>query len=443
MVEGPNNGGGDSRNLKTHDSSGKLPANDPRRTGSGRGLRCFRRQETHVSSARLSRWARRFLLASAAWFVLAQVVVLTGGPRRVEVVLGLYGFVLTTVFGKAYSLVPSYFDRTLAWSSAPMVQLPLTTGGVVALGLAGYRVGPAWLRPVGALLWVAGVVVFLATLLVTIGDNITGAETGTGDANADRRPLDRLANAAVPVVLLYLLAGCVELLAWAIDAPSPFGGLAVSTSHLFATGVALLLLFAVGYRLLPRFLVVYPSRALAGVTLGLGVLGPGLLAWGYPAGPVFRAGAVVESLAVLGFAGAYGRMYVRTDRDRVGRNGPLAGVALGCLGVGLGVSFAFTGVDAALGVVHRRLNLFGLLGLSIIGAVYQFYPPAVCPWPGGSDRTALASLVLVAGGLALTVLAAFTRPVFATAGHALVLLGGLTFSYLLAGAIHFQKQRGA
>lgn len=397
------------------------------------------RRGIDVSRARISRWTRRFLPVSAGWFVLSQVAILAGAPGSVEVTFGLYGFVLTTVFGKGYSLIPSYFDRSLAWPSAPMVQLPLTTGGVAALGLSAWSLGPAWLEPLGATLWVAGVAVFLGAILVTIGDNLTGTETGTGGANADRQDLDRLANAFVPVVLLYLVVGSADLLAGAVGGRSLLGAGGVGTSHLLAAGAGLLLLFAIGYRLLPRFLVVHPSRRLAAPVLGFGALGPALLAWGFPAGPVFQAGAVVESVAVVGFALAYVRMFVRTDRDRVGFYGPLSGVVLGCLGVGLGVWFAFVGLDPALGAIHRRLNLFGLLGLSIVGAVYQFYPPALCPWPGGSDRGALVTIGLIAAGLAIQI-AGPVVAVVAPVGHALVLVGAAGFGYLLAGAVRYQSR---
>lgn len=393
-----------------------------------------------MSSARISRWARRFLLVSAAWLLLSQVAILADAPRRAEIFLGLYGFVLTTLFGKAYSLVPSYFDRTLAWSYAPAVQLPLITGGVAALAV-GTVGGPAWLPAAGALAWVAGVAIFLGTMLATIADNLTGAETGTGNASADRRGLDRLANAFVPVVFLYLFVGCVELLAGTVGTPSLFGGLAIRTSHVLAAGVALLLLFSVGYRLLPRFLVVYPSRRLAAVVLPFGALGPALLAWGYPAGAVFRAGAVVQSVAVVGFAAAYLRMVSRTDRDRIGLYSVAVGVVFGCLGVALGAHFAFVGLDVELATAHRHVNVYGLLGLSIVGAVYQFYPPAVCPWPGGNDRTALVTIVLVAAGLLVVVAASIFAPAARPAGHALVLCGAVGYSYLLAGAIRFQTAR--
>jgi hypothetical protein len=56
-------------------------------------------------------------------------------PRRAAVPLGLGGFVFHVVFGKAYSLIPSYFERQLATHRLLPVHFSLTTLGVA--GLAG------------------------------------------------------------------------------------------------------------------------------------------------------------------------------------------------------------------------------------------------------------------------------------------------------------------
>jgi hypothetical protein len=61
---------------------------------------------------------------------------------------------------------------------------------------------------------------------------------------------------------------------------------------------------------------------------------------------LLHAGAAVESVAMLGFAAAYVRLYRASDRERVGFHGPLLGVAAGLLGVGLGLSFAVGPVTA-------------------------------------------------------------------------------------------------
>lgn len=394
-----------------------------------------------MSSERISRWARRFLLVSGLFLVSSQVAVLAGAPRAVEVVLGLYGFVLTTVFGKAYSLVPTYFDRKLAWSYAPAVHLPLATAGVLALAAARWPAGPDALATAGPLLWGAGVAVFLLTIAATIRDNPTGAETATGDAAADRQPLDRLANAFVPVALAYLAAGSYDLVARTVGLPTLLDGLSVRISHLLGPGFALVLFFAVGYRLLPRFLVVRPTRSLAAVVLPAGAVGPALLAWGYPAGTVFELGAVAESVAVVGFAITYIRLFLATDRDRVGFYGPLAGVCLGTVGVALGAYFAFEGIDAALALAHLRVNVYGLLGVTIVGVVYQFYPPAVGQWPGATDRTAVATIGALAAGVALAAFLPVLSPASPPVGHLLALAGALGYCYLLAATIRFQTSR--
>ena len=403
----------------------------------------------HVASARLSRWARRFLVASVGFLVLAQVAALAGGSRRLLVVLGLQGFVLSAVFGKAYSLVPSYFDRTLAWPLAPAVHLPLSVLGVLGLAAATTGGVAPVVGAVGTLLWAAGVAVFLLALLATVRDNLTGAETGTSEAKAHRRRLDRAANAVVPVALAYLAAGTYELVATAtavpaspVALPALVGGGFVRATHLLAAGFALLLLFGVGFRLLPRFLVATPPERLAWVVLPAGALAPLLLVSGFYSGPVFVAGAALEALAVVGFAAAYLALFRRSDRRRVGFWGPTAGVLAGVAGVGLGLQFALAGLEAPLATSHWHLNVFGLLGLTILGLLYQFYPPGVGRWPGCTDRSALATIAVMAAGVALAAAGPLTAPVVGDAGHLLVGAAGLGAGYLLVATMRVQTGRG-
>jgi hypothetical protein len=394
-----------------------------------------------MSTARLSRWARRFLVVSAGFLVLSQAASLVSAPRGVVVVLGLYGFVLTTVFGKAYSLVPSYFDRQLAWQRAPQIQLPLLMVGVLALALARWGIGPELLETGGVIAWVGGVAVFLGTIGWTVRDNVTGAATGTGDASAEREPLDRLANAFVPVALAYLLVGMYELTATVTPLPALLDGVGIRIAHLLGPGFAVLTLFAVGYRLLPRFLAVVPSRRLAAVVLPAGAVGPALIAVGYPSGVLFRAGAALEAVAVVGFTASFLSLYVRSERSRVGFHGPLLGTLFGCLGVGLGLYFAFAGVTADLTPVHVQVNVFGLLGLTIVGVVYQFYPPAVAQWRGTGDRLALVSIAGLAVGLLGVVCSPLTAPPLARAGHALTTGSAAAYWYVLAAVVRIQTQR--
>ncbi|QGA81786.1 hypothetical protein [Halomicrobium sp. LC1Hm] len=386
-----------------------------------------------MSPPRVSRWSRRFVGAGAAALVAWAVLAPLGVGRRLAVVLLLYGFVLHTVFGKSYALVPSYFDRTLATPRAPAVQFPLSVVGVVALAV-GTRPGvPGVVSTVGAVAWFAGVLVWLGALGWTVRDNRSGAATATGDHQSDRRPIDRVSNAAVPLVAGYLSVGSYALFAGAVGLPAPLGGVPARISHLLGAGGAALLVLAVGFRLFPRFLVAHPPRALVFVVLGAGSVGPALLAAGLDGGPLLVAGAVVEAVAILGFALAYGLLYRRSDRRRVGLRAVLAGVAAGVVTVGLATHLVFVGRAPAVVTLHYQFALVGFLGLTIVGAALQFYPPSVGVWPGSNDRTALASVSLLAVGL-LCQLAGLVVPGATAVGRLAVLAGAVGYAYLLASA---------
>jgi hypothetical protein len=399
-----------------------------------------------MSAGGVTRWSQRFLATAALLLVAWQAATLAGLGRRVGVVLGVYGFVLHTVFGKAYALVPSYFDRQLAVPRAPAVQFPLSALGVVAMA-AGIVARVPLLRAVGGLFWLAGAAVFVGAVGWTIRDNLTGAETGTWDADADRAGSDRVANAFVPVAVAYLLVGSYETAAVFGDGvvvalPSLLGGYPPQATHLVAAGTAALVLFAVGFRLLLRFLVATPPRGAVSVVLPAAALGPALIAVGLPAGPAFVAGAALEAVAVLGFAATYWTLFARTDRDRVGLWGPLAGVTAGAVAALLGLHFALVAVTPGLATAHYRLMTTGLLGLSIVGTVYHFYPPAVGTLPGAGDRTALASIALLAAGLAVEVVGlAAASALLATVGQSVGLLGAVTYASLLVGIFAGKRRR--
>lgn len=389
---------------------------------------------TRMTGAIVSRWARRYVLTSVLFLVCWQVGVVAGIQRPTEVVLAVFGFVLHMVFGKAYSLVPTYFNRDLAFPRAPAVQFPLVVGGTVGLVGASLRWGLPWLGTVGAVLWSLGVCVFLGALLWTIRGNLTGRETATGEANADRRPVDRLANGFVPVAFLYLLVGTYETLAVHTGLPLLLDGYPPRVTHLLAAGTAGLLIFSLGFRLLPRFMVATPPRSLVALVLCAGALGPSVLALGLGTTPWLQLGALVEALAITGFAVGVGILFVRSERRRVGFYGVLAGAASGIVAVAIGLSFAFGRISPALVQAHLRLNLLGFLGLTIVGIAYQFYPPAVGTLPGSSDRTALTSVVGVAAGVLLQGVGLIGPfPLVATLGELVALTGVLLYAYLLVG----------
>lgn len=386
-----------------------------------------------MTSSQVSRWSRRFVAVGALFFVTWALADLLGSGRRLAVSLALYGFVLHTVFGKSYALIPSYFDRSLAVPRAPAVQFPLTTfgaGGLAAGSLAG---APPVVAQTAAVAWFAGVLVWIAALGWTIRGNLTGAETGTGDHQARRRSVDRIANAAVPLVGCYLLVGSYELAASAVGLPTLLDGWVPRVSHLLGAGGGALLIFAVGFRLFPRFMVVSSPRAVVAVVLSTGALGPALLAAGLSGGPLLTIGAAVEGVALGGFALAYGHMYVRSGRQRVGIDVAAVAVVAAVVALVLALYLAVVARPASLVSVHYRFALVGFLGLTIVGATYQFYPPTVGAWPGSTNRTARTVAGCVAGGLALQIVG-LAIPGASTVGAVAVLVGALSHAYLLASA---------
>ena len=364
-----------------------------------------------MTTATLSRWTRRFVASGILWFVCWHLATLAGTTRRVGVVLGLFGFVFHIVFGKGYSLIPSYFETQLAFPRAPAVQLPLTLLGTAVLALSAGGFDPIsssiagttiTLGAIGAVLWLAGCLVFVGTIAWTIRGNPIGRHTGTSEANEDRRRVDRIANAVVPLVVAYLLAGAVVTAAHELGRDLPLvPSSGPPTTHLLAVGAATLLLFAIGFRVLPRFLVVRPRTWLVSIVLPAGAIAPALLVVDFLGTGLFHLGAFLQAIAVVGFAVAFVDMFHRSDRRRVGFYGVYVGVLCGVLAVGLGLTFAFDGLSVPGNPfdAHYRLALVGFLGLSIVGVSYQFYPPAIASRSWIDDRTAAVSMGLLGVGV--------------------------------------------
>jgi hypothetical protein len=354
----------------------------------------------------------------------------------------LYGFVLHVVFAKAYSLVPTYFDRELATPRAMVLQLPLTAGGVVAFALGSLAGTPTVVRAIGAVAWAFGVVLFVGALAWTVRSNPTGAETATGQGKSHLAGLDRVANAFVPVVGAYLLAGTYGTLVVADVAPVVavdelvlLDAYPARASHLLAAGTATLLVFALGARLFPRFLVVDPPRRLLGTALTTGAIAPAVLAVSVPRGALLPLGGALQATAVAAYAVAFGTMYARADRDRVAGDGVLAGAVAGVAVVALGVWFAIEGATFQLAVAHRTLAVLGFLGLTVAGVTLQFYPPSVGQWRWCSNRSARVALGALALGAGLEALGAATGIAsLASAGGLVAVAGSLGYASLLAAA---------
>lgn len=392
---------------------------------------------------RISQWSRRFVLASALFFVAWRVGVLVGLSREGQVVLAVLGFVFHMIFAKGYSLIPTYFDRDLRPSWLPMVHFPLTTIGTICLALGATDIlgWPGPITSIGSILWSGGVVVFVGSLLWSIRDNVSGRETATGDHNRDRRRVDRIANLFVPVALGYLLFGSYVLLAATTALPPVFDGYRPRAIHLLVTGAATLMVFAIGFRLLPRFFRASPPRRLVVLVLPLGAVAPLGLAWTLPAGRLFPVFATMEAIAVAGYALVVVTLVRRSDTLRTGLFAVPLGAASGVVGVGIGLWFAFVEIHGSIVATHLDVNLLGFLGLTIVGLAFQFYPPRAGSFPGSDDRTAIVAigtiiggLVLATGGVLLDVSTAIGGMEYVVGiGRGAALLGAILYAYLVSG----------
>ena len=78
----------------------------------------------------------------------------------------------------------------------------------------------------------------------------------------------------------------------------------------------------------------------------------------------------------------------------------------------------------------------GFLGLTVVGAAFQFYPPTVGVWPHTDGRTALMSVGLLGSGLGMQILGLVGRISRAIAvGTAAGVLGALVYVFLLLAAV--------
>ena len=144
---------------------------------------------------------------------------------------------------------------------------------------------------------------------------------------------------------------------------------------------------------------------------------------------------------MLGYAGAFGAMDARSERDRVAFDGVLAGVVAGVAVVALGLWFAVGawvdvgGATFPLVTAHRLLAVLGFLALTVVGVTLQFYPPSVGQWRWCTTRGARVALAALVVGVALEAVGAATATTaVASAGGVVALAGCLGYAYLLAGA---------
>ena len=376
----------------------------------------------------LRQWTERFALASAGGLAVSLGILAATGNRRLAVAVAVFGFVCPMVFGMAYLLLPPYVGRTLVDPRLPGLHLVLAVGGAGLL-LVGRATGATSQVRLGAVAWALGVAVFLGALLATAWP-VLRADPGRLVHGGDwPQRSTRVASAALPVALAYLVLGTGRLLASVATRRVPSLG---GATHTYAAGFAALLVFALGARLLIGFYHVDLPQTVLWPVLVAGAVAP---LWLVPAGSRqwLRVGAGLEAVAMLGYLGLVGLVWWHADGRRVGR----LAIGLGALAGGLAVAVAAplpfgTVVVERTVAVHRTAITWGFFPLTIVGYATLFFPVTEGQFAGATPRVATATVGLLAGGVATqTVGLTLASPPLEAAGVLASLLGALAYGYLL------------
>lgn len=384
-----------------------------------------------AASAGVSRWTRAFAIESALWMVLIQIGFLLDVSLRSLAVLGVFGAVLTMVFGMAYLLLPAYVGRTLQGQWLAGVHFLFATVAVVLLSGASLGVfGPPAER-LGVFLWCGGVAVFVGALARTVLPAV--AEDPIVVIRSEDRPQrsTRFATAALPVAIGYLIVAAATHLALISGIRLPLVVSVPAVVHAYVTGFVTLLVFALGIRLLTGFFHVAPPRSLSWLVLGCGAVGPAVLIGAFWRPPWFLLGAALEATAMAGYVALVGIVLVRTDRRHVGQYGIAFGALAGLAGVATGIA-GVVRLDSAAIAAHVPLVLNGFLLTTIVGYAYQFFPVTTGRYPGASERTALATILLLATGTAgIATGSSLGTDWLRFIGSGLALVGTVGYTYLL------------
>lgn len=322
----------------------------------------------------LQRWTRRFTVASAGALVLSLLTAPVLADRSVGVLVCVFGFVCPMIFGMAYLLLPPYAGRTLVDYRIPGVHFVLAYLGA-ALIVAGWTTGGTELvYTAGTVLWAGGVAVFVGSLVATVGPVVLDRPAVMLQGGDRPQRSSRLATAAIPVAVGYLVVGTGTLLATGFLFESNLATVP-RVVHYYLAGFGTLLVFALGARLLTGFFHVTPPRPLVWTVLVTGALAPAALGAGLWVQPWFQVGGLLMGVAMAGYLLAVALVTVRTDRPRPGLYGIAVGAVAGALAVAAAMPLALGAGWATLLALHRVFVLAGFFPLTIVGYAYQFFPP--------------------------------------------------------------------
>ncbi|WP_367176227.1 hypothetical protein [Haloarcula rubripromontorii] len=386
---------------------------------------------TGLASGRLSRWTRYFTVASAFSLVVAQALALLGTGRSLVTTVALFGFVCPMIFGMAYLLLPSYVGRTLVDQRLPGLHFALAYLGAAGLAVGRVIDSTEFVR-VGSTLWSLGVTIFVGALALTIVPAVRERpEVVLRSADRPQRST-RLATATIAVAIGYLVVGTVTLLSWVRTVPLPHASFPAAV-HYYGAGFGALLIFALGARLIPGFFRVTPPRLGTWVVLVAGAVAPGLLAASLWGGIAFRIGGVLQTVAMIGYAGVVGYVFWQSERRRPGLYGIVLGALAGIVAVGINLPAAFGTVIPGQLRTHALTVITGFFALTVVGYAVQFFGVTGGRFRGATNSVVYATFAMLTLGIVLSVVGlSIDALTVVRAGPALGLSGALTYAYLIS-----------
>lgn len=326
----------------------------------------------------------------------------------VQIQLAAWGFAGLMIFAMGYVLIPSFIGRRLAKPWASTLHLPLAVVGLL-LVVTALVLRSTLLWRVGAALWLAGAILFALNLMATRREALRPSVRGPKPSTLG----DRVGLIMVGFAMAYLqVSSLLFLLFDPVTGRTPVGSMDYwSVLHLYLLGFVVMMIFGVGYNLLPRFLAARPSRVLLYVNAAAAVPPPVLFAlFIIQGGPWLALGGALFTVAFASFALNIILMYLRRTREAQPTFYFLFG-ALASLttGIALGILFILSPALRYLSPVHAELNLFGFVGMTIFGVSYYVFPY----FPKGSYFPSyvrpMTHLTLASTGLILSVPAKLHR----------------------------------
>lgn len=335
------------------------------------------------------------------------------------------------IFGMAYLLVPSFVGRTLVHQRVPAIHFGLAYAGTGAIVVEWWLVSDDAVLMIGVALWSLGVIIFMGELLWTTLPTIF-ARLELFESEDDLQQSARLWMLMIPVAIGYLLVGTLALLGRADVIPTVFLSAFPSIIHYYGAGFGGLLIFSLGTRLIPGFFNTSLPKWGTSLVLISGGLGPTLLGTHFWMGNWFEIGALLEAMAMTGYAILVALVYWQSDRPRIGFYGILLGAIAGAGAVGLGVAWIAVGGSPGMLTAHATLIVTGFFGLTIIGYVYQFFPVTSGQFMGASQRTAVISIGAIGIGVFLQAIGQFSAETqLARTGALFAFSGAIIFWYLV------------